>query len=167
MTMMEMMDLSRQEDRDLNRDPISGAPGAHPIGTGVGAAGGAAAGVMVGSAAGPVGTTIGGVVGAIVGALAGKELGEVVNPTTEDEDWDDYWRESYRNEPYYSLGRTYEDYAAAYRLGHSFRREYPDRDWDDAKDQLKAEWEQSKGASHLTWGEAQLAVYAAQRHAEH
>ena len=44
-------------DADANRDPISGAPGAHPVGTGVGAiAGGAAAGAAVGTVAGPVGT---------------------------------------------------------------------------------------------------------------
>jgi len=34
-----------EDRRDANRDPISGAPGAHPVGTGLGAAaGGAAAG---------------------------------------------------------------------------------------------------------------------------
>jgi hypothetical protein len=48
---------------DLNADPISGEPGAHPIGTGVGAAGGAAAGAAVGAAGGPVGAAVGGVVG--------------------------------------------------------------------------------------------------------
>ena len=32
-----------KQDRDMNRDPISGAPGAHPVGTGVGAAGGGVA----------------------------------------------------------------------------------------------------------------------------
>jgi hypothetical protein len=162
-----MLDLRRDADSDMNRDPLSGAPGAHPIGTGVGAAGGAAAGVMVGSVAGPVGTTIGGVVGAIVGAMAGKELGEVVNPTAEDNYWDNYWRESYRYEPYYSWGRTYEDYAAAYRVGYTPRLNQPDRSWDDAKEQLKTDWLRTKGASHLSWGEAQLAVYAARRRAQH
>jgi len=54
-----------------NRDPISGAPGAHPVGTGLGAAaggiaGGAAAGTL---AAGPVGTVIGAAVGAVLGGL--------------------------------------------------------------------------------------------------
>src|SRR5438105_822724 len=39
---------------DANRDPITGEPGAHPVGTGVGtAAGGAAAGAAGGAAAGP------------------------------------------------------------------------------------------------------------------
>ena len=44
------------ETRDMNRDPITGEPGSHPVGTGVGAAGGAAAGAVVGSVFGPIGT---------------------------------------------------------------------------------------------------------------
>ena len=64
-----------------NLDPITGAPGAHALGTGLGAAGGAAAGAAVGSTAGPLGTIAGGVVGAIAGGLAGKEIAENANPT--------------------------------------------------------------------------------------
>ncbi|CAN5487748.1 hypothetical protein BH09PSE5_BH09PSE5_37720 [soil metagenome] len=65
-----------------NRDPISGEPGAHPVGTGLGAAaGGMAAGAAVGTMAGPVGTAIGAAVGAIVGGLAGKGVAEKVDPT--------------------------------------------------------------------------------------
>ena len=37
----------KNANRDMNRDPISGAPGAHPVGTGVGATGGAVAGAAV------------------------------------------------------------------------------------------------------------------------
>src|SRR5206468_7106097 len=56
-----------------NRDPLTGAPGAHPIGTAAGAvAGGVATGAAVGSVAGPVGTAVGAAVGAVVGGLAGK-----------------------------------------------------------------------------------------------
>lgn len=66
-----------------NRDPITGAPGAHPVGTAVGAtAGGVAAGAAVGTVAGPVGTVIGAAVGAIAGGLAGKGVAEEVDPTT-------------------------------------------------------------------------------------
>ena len=65
-----------------NRDPISGAPGAHPVGTGVGAAaGGIAAGAAAGSVAGPVGTVVGAAVGAVAGGLAGKGVAEKVDPT--------------------------------------------------------------------------------------
>ena len=66
-----------------NRDPLTGAPGAHPIGTGVGAAaGGIAAGAAVGSVAGPVGTAVGAAVGAVAGGLAGKGVAENIDPTT-------------------------------------------------------------------------------------
>src|ERR1051325_7144059 len=59
--------------RDANRDPITGAPGAHPVGTGLGAAaGGAATGAAIGSVAGPVGTAAGIVVGAGAGGVGGK-----------------------------------------------------------------------------------------------
>lgn len=68
-----------------NRDPISGAPGAHPVGTGVGAAaGGVAAGAAIGSVAGPVGTAVGAAVGAIAGGLAGKQVAETIDPTVDD-----------------------------------------------------------------------------------
>ena len=65
-----------------NRDPITGTPGAHPVGTGVGAAaGGIAAGAAAGSVAGPVGTVVGAAVGAVAGGLAGKGVAEKVDPT--------------------------------------------------------------------------------------
>jgi uncharacterized protein (TIGR02271 family) len=66
-----------------NRDPITGALGAHPVGTGVGAAaGGVAAGAAAGSVAGPVGTVVGAAAGAVAGGLAGKKVAEEVDPTT-------------------------------------------------------------------------------------
>ena len=36
--------MSTNETRDMNRDPITGAPGSHPVGTGIGAAVARAAG---------------------------------------------------------------------------------------------------------------------------
>ena len=76
---------------DLHADPISGAPGAHPVGTGVGAvAGGAAAGAAIGAIGGPVGALVGVAVGAVVGGLAGKGVAEMIEPTAEQP----YWREN-------------------------------------------------------------------------
>src|ERR1043166_7952596 len=64
---------SPERKPDENRDPISRARGAHPVGTGVGAvAGGAATGAAVGSVAGPAGTAAGIVGSAVVGGLVGK-----------------------------------------------------------------------------------------------
>ena len=66
-----------------NLDPITGAPGAHPVGVGLGAAvGGIAAGAAAGTvAAGPLGTVVGAAVGAIAGGLGGKVVAEHFDPT--------------------------------------------------------------------------------------
>src|SRR5436190_24133165 len=87
---------------DANRDPLTGTPGAHPVGTGAGAAGGGAAGAAIGMAVGgPVGAAVGLAAGAIAGGFAGKEAAEAVNPTVEDA----YWRENYSNEPWVERNR--------------------------------------------------------------
>src|SRR3954447_11610765 len=70
-----MSDPKREDvqSTDSNRDPITGEPGAHPVGAGVGAAvGGAATGAAAGAVAGPVGAVVGAVAGGVVGGLAGK-----------------------------------------------------------------------------------------------
>ena len=144
------------EERDLNRDPITDEPGAHPVGTGVGATGGAVAGATVGAIGGPIGVAVGGVVGAVVGGLAGKAAAEAVNPTAEEA----YWRENYSREPYYEKGRTFDEYAPAYRLGLTCRSRYQ-QDWDAAEPKLASEWESSRGGSSLSWPQAKLASRAA------
>jgi phage tail tape-measure protein len=66
-----------------NLDPITGTPGAHPVGVGLGAAvGGIAAGAAAGTVvAGPLGTVVGATVVAIVGGLGGKAVAEHFDPT--------------------------------------------------------------------------------------
>lgn len=71
------------DNLDRNPDPITGAPGSHPVGTGIGSASGAATGAAVGAIGGPVGAVIGGVAGAVVGAAIGHKAGEANDPTTD------------------------------------------------------------------------------------
>ena len=151
------MAAEEREDRDLNRDPITDEPGAHPVGTGIGAAGGAIAGGAAGGIAGPVGAAVGGVVGAVVGGLAGKAAGEAVNPTAEEA----FWRENYSKEPYYEQGRSFDDYSPAYRLGLSGRSRYVEDPWTDVEPRLAGEWEGTRGASSLDWDRARPASEAA------
>lgn len=149
----------------MNRDPITGAPGSHPVGTGVGTTGGAIAGAAVGTlVAGPLGTAVGGVVGAIAGAAAGHSAGEAVNPTVEEV----YWRDSYMGEPYYNANYAYNDYAPAYKLGYESRAKSGSQIWDEQQDMaLRSEWESSRGTSRLDWNEARLASMAAWNRANH
>jgi uncharacterized protein (TIGR02284 family) len=145
-----------REERDLNRDPLSDEPGAHPVGTGLGAAGGALTGAAAGSIGGPIGAAVGGVIGAVVGGLAGKAAGEAVNPTAEEA----YWRGQYADEPYYEAGRPFDDYGPAYRLGVTGRRPGED-DWKAVEPRLAGDWERERGTSTLNWDQARPATRAA------
>ncbi len=143
---------------DLNRDPITGEPGSHPVGTGVGAVAGGAAGAAVGAAGGPVGAVVGGAVGAIVGGLAGHGVAEQVNPTVEDV----YWRENYKQRDYVEPSRPYEDYQPAYRYGWESRTRHAGRTWDDKLERdLEKGWEGARGTSGLSWQEARPATHDA------
>jgi uncharacterized protein (TIGR02284 family) len=143
------------EDKDMNRDPVTGEIGSHPVGTGVGAVGGAAAGAAAGAVGGPAGMVVGGVVGAVVGGLAGHAAAEAIDPTAEEK----HWRENYDREPYYEQGRSFDDYAPAYRMGVTGRTQYDS--WDTAEPQMRNEWERSRGTSSLDWDQAQPASRAA------
>lgn len=148
-------------NHDLNPDPITGAPGAHPIGTGIGAAGGAVTGAAAGSLGGPIGTAVGAVVGAVVGGLAGKGAAEAVNPTAEDA----YWRDAHGRQPYYSDAYTYDDYAPAYR--HGYQSVIDGRsDWDEARGHLQTRWETDRETSRLSWMDAEPAAKAAWERAD-
>ena len=145
--------------KDENRDPITGAPGAHPVGTGVGAAvGGMAAGAAAGTlAAGPVGTLVGSAAGAIAGGLAGKAVAEHYDPTAEEA----YWRDAYAREPYYQSGMTYDDYDPAYRLGWESRGRYSGRRFEDVETDLGRDYESRRGKSRLSWDNAKHATRSA------
>jgi hypothetical protein len=138
---------------DANRDPITGAPGSHPVGTATGAVAGGAAGAAVGSAAGPVGTVVGAAVGAVVGGLAGKGIAEQIDPTVEDA----YWRDNFMSRPY-ATGSTYDEYQPAYRYGWDSYSKYPGRRFDEVESDLSRDWDRTKGESKLTWERAKLAT---------
>lgn len=144
-------------DQDLNRDPITGAPGSHPVGTGVGAVAGGATGAAIGAVAGPVGVVAGAAVGAVVGGLAGKGVGEAVNPTVEEA----YWRGQYEREPYYVKSHHYEDYAPAYRTGYEARSRYEGKRFEEVESDLQRDYEAGPGNARLSWEEARQATRAA------
>jgi hypothetical protein len=150
--------ITRAGDGSANRDPITGAPGAHPVGTGVGAAAGGmaggaaaiAAGAAAGTVIGPVGTVIGAVAGAVIGGLAGKGVAEMVDPTVEDA----YWRENYAARPYVQSGSSYDEYGPAYRAGVDAYRKNPGGDFADLDADLEADWDNARGGSTLSWDDA-------------
>ena len=149
-----MSDKHTPRQPDANRDPISGAPGAHPGGVAAGGTLGAVAGAAVGSLFGPIGTLVGGAIGTLGGAAGGKAVAERVDPTVEVE----YWRDSAPTRDYYRGDADYErDYAPAYRYGTEARNA-DIRAFDEAEPELRERWDTARGASILSWNEARPAV---------
>ena len=147
--------MNQRHTPDANRDPISGAPGSHPVGVAAGGTAGALAGAAVGSLFGPIGTLVGGGIGAVGGAAGGKALAERVDPTAEVE----YWRQDATGRDYYQGDRDFDrDYAPAYRMGTEYRNEAGHRDWTEAEPQLRQRWETGRGESSLDWEAARPAV---------
>jgi hypothetical protein len=157
-------------DPAANPDPITHAPGAHPVGAGVGAAAGGAAGIgaamaagaAAGSAAGPIGTAAGAVVGGVVGGLIGKGVAEKIDPSVEHA----YWRENYASRPYVPAGTTYEEVSPAYQTGFEARGQYADKSFDQVEQSLGKNWDRVKGKSRLKWDQARLAARDAWEHAD-
>jgi len=144
---------TREELR--NEDPITRAPGAHPVGTGVGAAlGGAATGAVAGLAAGPVGAVAGAVIGGVAGGLVGKAVAESYDPTVEAA----YWKDEYSNRPYYNNAHSYDHYSPAYQAGWEAYDADVNEDWATREATARQGWENEGGANYMTWDEARPAA---------
>jgi hypothetical protein len=139
-----------------NEDPISGQPGAHPVGAGLGAAtAGAAAGMVGGAIAGPIGAAIGAVAGGIAGGYAGKAVAEEANPTFDSA----YWRDYYQDSPYYNEDIPYENFEAAYRMGwEACDVCNSGTKWEEHEAKMRQDWESNSPSTHLSWNEARRAA---------
>ncbi len=138
---------SAKQVTDNNPDPITGEPGAHPIGTGIGAAlGGVAAGAAAGAVGGPVGAVVGAIAGGVGGGLAGKATAEAIDPTAENE----YWEQNYPSRPYFSEDFSYDEYQPAYRTGWEARSLYPDAAFDDVEEDVQGHWEKTAPRANST-----------------
>ncbi len=134
----------------------------HSIGEGTGAVAGAVTGAAVGSVAGPIGTVVGAVAGGALGAKAGGGIAEAVNPT----EYTSYFESNYRNAPYYSAGREWNDYQPAYQYGYDTYGQYRGQRFEDVEPQLERDWNSTKGNSRLAWNEAKGAVRDGWHHIE-
>ena len=154
--MIDEKNIDSADQNDANRDPLSGEPGSHPVGTGVGAAGAGTVGTVVGGVVGgPVGAVVGAVIGSVIGGLAGKSTAEQINPTFED----NHWRENYSSRPYIEEGTAYEDYQPAYRTGYEGYDRYghTNRSYSEVETDLRRDYEANK-TGNVSWEKAQHAV---------
>ncbi len=137
---------------DMNRDPITGAPGSHPVGSGTGAAIGATVGGVVGAVGGPVGVVAGAAIGGLAGGLVGKSAAEVVNPTGEME----YWKIEFPNRPY-ARGYAFNDYEPAYLATATAYNANVGRTFEEVESDLERTWTAVRRDSRVEWRDARLA----------
>lgn len=140
--------------RDMNPDPITKAPGSHPVATGIGAAAAGAAGAAIGSIVPGVGTVIGGVVGAIAGSVgggyAGKAVGEAIDPTGDEE----HWREHHKTRQ--APGSSYDTYRPAYEYGASLADRGEQSSFDEPS--VRSGWDSHPGKSDLSYDDARETI---------
>ncbi len=134
----------------------------HSIGEGTGAGAGAITGAAIGSAGGPVGAAAGAVVGAVVGAKAGGAVAEAVNPT----EYANHFRDRFESAPYYTDGRTWNDYEPAYKYSYDRYDQHRGERFEDIEDKLERDWDKTRGNSRLAWSEARGAVRDGWHHIE-
>lgn len=146
--------ITEKAEKQSNLDPITGEPGAHPVGTGLGAAGGAATGAAIGAAAGPVGAAVGLVAGAIAGGLTGKAVAEAVDPTVEEA----YWEENYSSRPYADRNVPFDSYRSAYATGYQGRTRYPGKSYEQVESDLQRDYEGADDTTGVTWEKAKHAT---------
>ena len=126
----------------------------HSIGAGTGAVAGAMSGAAIGSMGGPAGSVIGAVAGGVIGAKAGDSIAEAVNPT----EYRKHFETEYRNRPYYSADREWNDYEPAYQYGYDTYGQYRGRRFEDVETDLERGWDKTKANSRLAWADAKGAV---------
>jgi hypothetical protein len=142
---------------DDNLDPLTGEPGAHPVETGIGAVGAGTIGTIIGGVVGgPVGAVVGAAIGAVSGGLLGKNTAEVIDASREDE----HWRENHASRPYIEPGKTYDDYAPAYKTGYEAFDRHADsgKTFEEIEPELQSEYIKTHGNMGLSWDKAKPAA---------
>jgi hypothetical protein len=157
--MAESEDLENVE-LSTNPDPITGEPGAHPVGTGIGAAAAGAAATAIGATAGPIGAVVGAVVGSVIGGLVGKSAAEATNPTVNPAVEEHYWRESYSKRHYARPDRSYDAYQLAYQVGYEGYTAHTGENmsYAEIEPELEREYDRRNDGSSVSWDDAKYAV---------
>ena len=100
---------------------------------------------------------ISGAPGAQAASVAGKGIAGRIDPAAEEA----YWRASFKSEPYYERGYTYEDYYPAYRTGWEGRVRYEGRRFEQVERDLERDYARNRGRSELGWDKNRHAARAA------
>jgi hypothetical protein len=70
------------------------------------------------------------------------------------DDWNSdrsWWQENFRNRPYVSADRRFEDYEPGYRFGYESANRYRGKNFNDIESSLRTDWDRFEGRGSSTW----------------
>jgi hypothetical protein len=62
-----------------------------------------------------------------------------------------WWRANFRDRPYVSVDRRFEEYEPSLRFGYHSANRYRGQNWNDVEHHLKTDWEAYEGRGESTW----------------
>lgn len=62
-----------------------------------------------------------------------------------------WWRTNFRDRPYVTADRRFEDYEPGYRFGYESATRYRGKKWNDVESNLKTDWKTFEGRGQSTW----------------
>jgi hypothetical protein len=91
----------------------------------------------------------------------GKQSGSSTGSGADWKSEEAYWREQHGTQPYADKNRSYQDYAAAYRVAVEGAGKYAGRDYDEVEQSLATDYERAEPGSGLPWDTVRPAAKAA------
>jgi hypothetical protein len=69
-----------------------------------------------------------------------------------------WWLQNFKNRPYVTADRRFEDYEPGYRFGYESARMYRGRNFNEIEPTLRTEYSRFEGRGHSTWEGVKEAV---------
>jgi len=90
-----------------------------------------------------------------IGTTPGTSAGTFSGDWTRDRSW---WQENFRNRPYVSADRGFEDYEPGYRFGYQSVSRYRGKNFNEIEPNLRSDWNSFEGKGQSTWENMKDAV---------
>ncbi len=78
----------------------------------------------------------------------GRTSGTFTGDWNRDQSW---WRDNFRDRPYATADRSFEDYEPGYRYAYESATRYRGRSWNDVEPDLRTGWNKFEGRGQSTW----------------
>ena len=93
--------------------------------------------------------------------MTGNAIGTMTGTWDTDQAW---WRENFRNRPYVTADRRFEDYEPGYRFAYQSQSRYRGKNFNEVEPSLRSDWNNYEGRGTSTWDHVKESVRDAWDH---